>query len=192
MIKAAVIGCGFIGPAHVEALRRINGVKVVAIGGSCKEKAEEASKKLGIPVGTGDYRELLTDHEIDVFHVCTPNNLHYQMVKDILNSGKHVVCEKPLALDSEQGRELYELAGKSGLVNAVCFNYRFYPMIVEARERIKKGDLGRIFIVHGSYLQDWLLYKADYNWRLVPGIGGKMRAVADIGSHWADLASNIT
>ncbi|MCL5036204.1 MAG: Gfo/Idh/MocA family oxidoreductase [Chloroflexi bacterium] len=191
MIKAAVIGCGFIGQAHVEALRRLGDVEVASVAVSCKESAERVSKSLCVPAVT-DYREILADESIISVHICTPNNLHYKMAEEALSAGKHVICEKPLAMNSEEGRRMCKLAEETGLVNAVCFNYRYYPMTAEARGLVLKGDIGRTFLVHGSYLQDWLLYRGDYNWRLDVGAGGRMRAVGDIGSHWADLVTRIT
>ena len=191
-IKVGVIGTGFIGPVHIEALRRLPGVDVVSLADAGDQQARAKSDELGVEKSFGDYRDLLKDKEIDLVHICTPNHLHYQMTKDALAAGKHVVCEKPLATDSAQGRELVALADKAGLVCAVHFNIRYYPLMAHVRAMIGKGEIGDLYSVQGSYLQDWLFYDTDYNWRLEPALSGKSRAVADIGSHWMDLIEHLT
>jgi predicted dehydrogenase len=185
MIRAGVVGTGFIGGVHVDALRRL-GVEVAGVVGSTTERAE--AKRLA-PVYES-YEALLADATVDVVHLTTPNHLHYAQVKAALAAGKHVVCEKPLALTSDESRELLELAERSGLVHCTNFNIRFYPLVQEARSRTR--ELGKVFSVHGGYLQDWLLLPTDWNWRLEPEKGGALRAVADIGSHWLDLAQFLT
>ncbi len=191
-IGAGVIGKGFIGPAHAEALRRLGGVEVVAIAGSEATETARKAEALGIERAYGDYRKLIADERVQVVHICSPNNLHYAMAKESLEAGKHVVCEKPLAVSVAEGRELVELARASKRVNAVNFNIRYYPLIRQAKRMIEKGEIGDIFAVHGSYLQDWLFYPTDYNWRLEPELSGESRAVADIGSHWVDLMEHVT
>lgn len=190
-IKAAVAGMGFIGAAHVEALRRLNNVEVTAICGSMRctpAKAEE----LGVGKYYSEYSEILSDPEIDAVHICTPNYLHYQMAKDALNAGKHVICEKPLTTTKAEAEELTALAKEKGLIHATNFNIRFYPLMHQLQAMVAKGDLGEIFSVNGSYLQDWLFYETDYNWRLEPEQSGDSRAIADIGSHWMDLIEFVT
>jgi predicted dehydrogenase len=182
-LKAGVVGTGFIGVVHVEALRRL-GVEVLGVVGSTPERA--AAKAIA-PVYPS-YEAMLEDGRVDVVHLTTPNHLHYPQVKQALAAGKHVVCEKPLAMSSEQSGELVELAERSGLVHCTNFNIRFYPQCHEARARIAAGQVGEVWNVHGSYLQDWLLLPTDWNWRLEPDQGGELRAVGDIGSHWLDLA----
>ncbi|HVP18040.1 MAG TPA: Gfo/Idh/MocA family oxidoreductase [Spirochaetia bacterium] len=191
-VPVGVIGIGFIGPAHIEALRRLPDIEVVAIAAGNDAAAASKAKALGVSRGYGDWRRLVSDHEVQVVHVCTPNNLHFEMSKQALLAGKHVVCEKPLATEAREAAELVELAARKGLVNAVHFNVRYYPLMRQARLMVQKGDVGEIFSVHGSYLQDWLFYPTDYNWRLEPKLSGKSRAVADIGSHWMDLVEHIT
>jgi predicted dehydrogenase len=190
-VKAAVIGTGFIGPAHVEALRRL-GVPVVGITGSSVERAREKADELRVERAYGDYREALTDPEVSVVHICTPNRYHYPMAREALLAGKHVVCEKPLATTTEEAEDLVQVARESGRVAAENFNLRFYPLAQEMRARVRRGDLGRVYIVQGSYLQDWLLEETDWNWRLEPETGGALRVVGDIGSHWLDLATFVT
>jgi len=191
-IKVGIIGLGFIGPAHIEALRRTGLVEITAFSDNNPETAKKSANLLGIEKYHTDYRALLADKEIQAVHICTPNFLHYSMVKDALIAGKHVVCEKPLAASAREAEELFKLAEKMQLKNAVNFNLRYYPLVREMRTQIKQGDLGRIFFIRGSYLQDWLFYETDYNWRLEPSMSGESRAVADIGSHWMDMAEHIS
>jgi predicted dehydrogenase len=191
-IKAAVIGAGFIGPAHVEALRRLGFVEVVALVDADLARAEQKAAALSIPRAYQDYREMLKDPEIEVVHNCSPNNVHFEINSAILECGKHCVSEKPLAMTAEEARRLVELARKTGLVNAVDFNYRFYPLVQQAKAMCDSGEVGEVYAVHGSYLQDWLYLETDYNWRLEPEVSGESRAVADIGSHWCDLVQFMT
>lgn len=190
-LGVGVVGTGFIGPAHIEALRRL-GIQVKAIVASSPEKAADKADSLSVPRAYGNIQGLLADPEIDVIHLSTPNHLHYEHAKAALNAGKHVICEKPLALNSTQSKELVELAAQKGLVNAVNFNIRMYPLAQHAKSMVQNGALGDLFIIQGSYLQDWLLFDTDWNWRLEPELGGSLRAVADIGSHWLDLLTFIT
>jgi predicted dehydrogenase len=186
-LRAAVVGTGFIGVVHVDALRRL-GVEVTGVVGSTKERA--AAK--GLAPAYESYDAVLADQRVDVVHLTTPNNLHYEEVKQALAAGKHVVCEKPLAVTSEESAELVGLAERSGLVHCTNFNIRFYPIVQEARERVRAGELGEVWHVHGGYLQDWLALPTDWNWRLEPEKAGELRAVGDIGSHWLDLAQFVT
>lgn len=190
-IGVGVAGTGFIGPAHVEGLAR-NGIHVLGLAERTREKAEEKAADLGIPRIYGSLEEMLADPDIDVVHLATPNYLHHPHAKAALLAGKHVVCEKPLAMTSAESAELVQLAKEKGLVNAVNFNIRMYPMVQQARSMVQSGELGDLFILQGSYLQDWLLLPTDWNWRLEPDFGGTLRAVGDIGSHWLDLLTFIT
>jgi predicted dehydrogenase len=185
-LRAGVVGTGFIGAVHVEALRRLD-VEVVGVVGSSPERAR--AKTLA-PV-IDNYEQLLADESVDVVHLTTPNHLHYPQVKLALEAGKHVVCEKPLAMTSEQSSELLEQAERSGLVHCTNFNIRFYPQVQQARALVSDGAVGAVWNVHGGYLQDWLLLPTDWNWRLEPEKGGSLRAVADIGSHWLDLVQFV-
>lgn len=191
-IKVGIIGTGFIGPAHIEALRRLGFVEVVALAEVDQSTAEKKATQLNIPNAYGDYRRLLDDKDIIAVHNCTPNNLHYRINSDIIKSGKHCISEKPLSITSQEAKELVEQANKSKLVCAVDYNYRFYPLALQIREMITNDELGDIYLVHGSYLQDWLFYDSDYNWRVDAKVGGTSRAVADIGTHWCDLVQFVT
>jgi predicted dehydrogenase len=190
-IGVGVAGTGFIGPAHIEALRR-NGIRVLGLAENTKEKAEQRAAELGIPRLYGSLDYMLADPDIDVVHLATPNYLHHPHAKAALLAGKHVVCEKPLAMNTVESAELVKLAAEKGLVNAVNFNIRMYPLAQQARSMVQSGELGNLFILQGSYLQDWLLFPTDWNWRLEPDLGGTLRAVGDIGSHWLDLLTFIT
>jgi predicted dehydrogenase len=187
-IKAAVVGTGFIGVVHVEALRRL-GVEVTGVVGSSPERAAE---KPGLPAPYPSFEAMLDDPAVDVVHLTTPNHLHHPQVRATLAAGKHVVCEKPLAMNSEETAELLKLAEDSGLVHAVNFNIRFYAQNQEAHARVQAGEIGDVRLISGGYLQDWLLLDTDWNWRLDPAAGGSLRAVGDIGSHWLDLVTFIT
>ncbi len=190
-VGAAVVGTGFIGTVHVEALRRL-GVPVHGVVGSSAVRARERSQALGLPPAYASFEEMLADDRVRVVHIATPNHLHYQQASAALAAGKHVICEKPLAMNSAESAELLALAQHGGLVNAVNFNIRFYPICQHVRQLVAEGGLGSVRLVSGHYLQDWLLLETDWNWRLEPELGGELRAVADIGSHWMDLVSFLT
>ena len=190
-IKVGIIGTGFSARSHLEALRRLNRVEVVAIASSSQERAEQVAKEFGIPKAYGDARQLIHDPEVEAVHNCTPNHLHFPINREVLSTGKHLLSEKPLALNSQESRQLMEWARKSEGVSGVCFNYRHYPMVAEARAAISGGEYGRVYLVQGGYLQDWLLYNTDYNWRLEPEQSGSTRAIADIGSHWCDTVQHV-
>jgi predicted dehydrogenase len=190
-IKAAVVGTGFIGVVHVEALRRL-GVEVRGIVGSSAERAADKASAAGLPAPYPSFEAMLDDPALDVVHLTTPNHLHHEQARAVLAAGKHVVCEKPLAMNSDETAELLRLAEESGLVHAVNFNIRFYAQNQEARARVQAGELGDVRLISGAYLQDWLLRDTDWNWRLDPAAGGSLRAVGDIGSHWLDLITFIS
>ncbi|MCE9603695.1 MAG: Gfo/Idh/MocA family oxidoreductase [Planctomycetia bacterium] len=191
---AVVVGAGFIGPVHVEALRRA-GVHVAGILGSSPEKSQAVAERLGLPQGYRDFAAVLADREVDVVHLTTPNRFHFEQASAVLRAGKHVLCEKPLAMNSRETAELVALAQQSGLAAGVAYNIRFYPLCHEAAARISGqvagSGTGRVFHVTGSYVQDWLLNDTDFNWRVLAADGGELRAVADIGTHWLDLVQFI-
>ena len=190
-IKVAVVGTGFIGPAHVEALRRLPNIEVAALCEATPELAEEKARGLGID-RFYVFEDLLRQDDIQAIHICTPNFLHYQQSSAVLKAGKHVICEKPLANKVEEAEKLVALAKETGLVNAVHFNLRYYPLVRQMKTMREKGDLGEVHSIMGSYLQDWLFYQNDYNWRLEPDKSGESRAIADIGSHLLDVTEYIT
>ncbi|MDX1944655.1 MAG: Gfo/Idh/MocA family oxidoreductase [Pirellulaceae bacterium] len=190
-LGVAVIGTGFIGPVHVEALRRA-GQRVVGILGSTPEKSRQAAESLGIPRGYGSLAEVLADGEVQSVHITTPNRHHFEQAAAALRAGKHVLCEKPLAMTSRESAELVQIASGSGRAAGVAYNIRFYPLCHEAAHRVASGQTGPVLHVVGSYVQDWLLLKTDFNWRVLAEDGGELRAVADIGTHWLDLVQFIT
>jgi predicted dehydrogenase len=190
-IASAVIGSGFIGVVHIEALRRI-GVRVTGLLSASPDKGAQRAQALGLPRSYASLDDLLADGEVDVVHVTSPNELHHPQVTAILAAGKHVVCEKPLAMTSEESAELVALAERSGLVNAVNFNIRWYPLNQHVAALVREGGLGEVRLVTGRYFQDWLLHDTDWNWRLERDQGGELRAVGDIGSHWLDLTGFLT
>ncbi len=190
-IGAAVIGSGFIGTVHIEALRRL-GVQVHGLLGSTAQRGAVSAERLGVPRAYASLDELLDDDRVEVVHVTSPNHLHHPQVKAILAAGRHVVCEKPLAMTSQESAELVRLAAESGRINAVNFNIRFYPLNQHVADLARDRRLGEIRLVSGHYFQDWLLLDTDWNWRLEPALGGSLRAVGDIGSHWLDLVAFMT
>ncbi|RMH59203.1 MAG: gfo/Idh/MocA family oxidoreductase [Bacteroidetes bacterium] len=191
-IQVAVIGSGFMGAAHIEGLRRVPGVRIKAISSIDRPRARELADQFEIPVVYDDWEAILADEDIEAVHNCTPNNLHFAINKALVQAGKHVLSEKPLTLTSEESAELVRLAAEKGVVTAINFNYRFYPLIQHARGMVERGELGELYLIHGHYIQDWLLYDTDYNWRLESKVSGASRAVADIGSHWCDLTQFIS
>ncbi len=191
-LRVAVIGTGFVGRVHVENIRRQNDAEVVAIADQTADLAARFGEALGIERAAGDYRELLDDPSIDAVHICTPNKTHFPIARDAISAGKHLICEKPLAMSAEEASLLVDLARAKGVVNATSYNLRFYPNVAQMRRMIATGEVGDILAVQGSYVQDWLFYDTDYNWRLEPDVGGASRAMADIGSHWCDLVEHVT
>ena len=187
----AVVGVGFVGRAHVDALRRL-GISVRGILGSTPDRGREASAALGLPRAYSSLDELAADPDVRAVHLCTPNHLHFEQAGRLLRAGKNVLCEKPLALDSRESAILVNLARETNRVGAVAYNLRYYPLCQEVRARIAAGQIGEPRLVHGSFLQDWLLRPDDWNWRLDPKLGGELRAVSDIGTHWLDLVTWAT
>jgi len=190
-LNAAIVGLGFVGRAHLEALRRL-GIPVQGVLGSTPERSRAAKEASRLPRAYESLEELAADASIQVVHLCTPNHLHFQETSQLLRAGKHVLCEKPLALDSRETAALVSLLRETGLAGGIAHNLRYYPLCQEARALIRKGAIGQVKLVHGSFLQDWLLFPTDWNWRLDARLGGELRAVSDIGTHWLDLTTWLT
>jgi predicted dehydrogenase len=190
-LKAAIAGTGFIGRVHARSIRLAGG-ELVGVAASSRESAAAAATDLGVQRAFDSADELVRAPDVDVVHVCTPNHLHLPLAEAALAAGKHVICEKPLALDAAGAQRLVDAAGASGLHAAVPFVYRYYPTVREARERVRNGRTGALHLLHGTYLQDWLLRPDDTNWRVDHREGGASRAFADIGSHWCDLAQFVS
>ena len=187
-----LVGAGFVGPHHIDAVRRLGFVDVVAIACSSDESGREKAEALGVRKGYGSYQALLDDPDVQVVHIATPNHLHYEVTSAALAKGRHVVSDKPLAMTSAQAKRLVSEAQRAGVVAAVTFNYRGNPLVQQARLAIARGDIGSPHFLHGHYLQDWLLKDTDYSWRVDPEKAGASSAVADIGTHWCDLAQHVT
>lgn len=191
LLRAGLVGVGFMGEVHARAVRAAGG-RVSRVLGRTAASSSAAVARLGAEWASPDLASLMEDPEVDVVHVCTPNWMHHEVATLALRAGKHVVCEKPLATTVEDAESLVALAGESGLVDAVPFVYRYHPMVREARARLARGDLGDVWVVHGSYLQDWLALGTDTNWRVDPALGGSSRAFGDIGVHWCDLVEFVS
>jgi predicted dehydrogenase len=191
-VRTAVIGTGFMGRVHLEALRRVENVDVVEVAATSLDKAHAAGAGYNILNMTGDWHDVIRDPSIDAVHVATPNVSHFPIAKAALEAGKHVLCEKPLAMSSTEAQELTELAVAKGLRNGLCHNLRFYPMVQQMRSMREAGDFGEILVVQGTYSQDWMLYETDWNWRVDPNVSGPSRVMADIGSHFFDMAEHVT
>lgn len=190
-VKTGLVGAGFIGPNHVEAARRLGFVEFVAIADKSEELASAKASQLNIPKYYGNFEAIMDDPEVEVIHNCTPNEFHFPVTMAAIAKGKNVISDKPLALNAADAKTMLEAARAKGIVHALTFNYRFNPLMQQARTMIARGDIGPIHFVHGHYLQDWLLFPTDYNWRLEKE-GGASRCVADIGSHWCDLIGFLT
>jgi predicted dehydrogenase len=191
-MKAAVIGAGFMGRVHTEAIRRLGNVEVVAVSAVTDDEAKQFAASAHIDWATADVDAILADKEIDAVHVCTPNATHFPISMKALKAGKHVLCEKPLAMSAAEARQMLALAEKKGLVHATNHNLRYYPAVQQIRQMIANGDLGEILVVQGWYSQDWLLYDTDFNWRILRKDNGPLRVVGDIGSHWMDMIQHLT
>lgn len=191
-IRVGFVGAGMIGPIHMENLSRIPFIEITALASRNQEYADKNAARLGIPKAYGKWEDLVADPDIDSVHITCPNRLHYPIAKACIEAGKHVVCDKPLTMDTAQARELVVMAKKKNIINAVTFNMGFYPMVQEARKRVANGDIGDFRMVYGRYCQDWLSKDTDYNWRVEAEHGGKSRVVADIGSHWMQMVQMVS
>jgi predicted dehydrogenase len=191
-VRAGIVGTGFAAASHADALRRVPGVILHGVAGSTPEKGRGAAERFGAERAYPDYAALLADPDIDSVHDCTPNHLHAEVNSAALAAGKHLLSEKPLGMDARQTADLARQAAGTQRVTGVCFNYRHYPLVEQARLLIAESETGAVHLVHGGYLQDWLLFADDWNWRLDPRLAGAARAVADIGSHWFDLVQHVT
>lgn len=192
-IKAGIIGMGFIGVSHIEAIRRVGFAELVAVADVNYDLAKKKADEYHIPKCYATVDELLADEEITVVHNCTPNFLHKEINEKIIKAGKHIFSEKPLTRTSEESAEMLELLKQyPNTIHGVNFNYRMNPLVQEMKQKVLSGEVGKVNLVHGSYLQDFLLYETDYNWRIEPEITGVSRCVADIGSHWMDAVQTVT
>jgi predicted dehydrogenase len=190
-VRAGIVGTGFMGTVHARAVRRAGGV-VAGVVGSSPESSRAGAERIGAELAADSVEELLSTADVDVVHVCTPNATHAPLVRQVIAAGRHVVCEKPLAVEPAEAEELVRLASAAGVTATVPFVYRFYPMVREARSRVADGTSGPVRLLHGSYLQDWLAEDGDDDWRVDAAAGGASRAFADIGVHWCDLVEFVS
>jgi len=191
-IRTAIIGTGFMGRVHLEAVRRLGFVEVAAIAGRRIDAARSMADAFHVERVESHYDRILADPDIQAIHICTPNSLHAPIAKAALAAGKHVLCEKPLAMSTKEAQEIETLARAKNLRNCTCHNLRYYPMVQQMRSMREAGDLGEILVVQGTYSQDWLLHDTDWNWRIESDKNGPSRVMADIGSHWCDMAEHVT
>lgn len=189
--RVGVVGTGFAASSHIEALHRLPRVRLVALAGSSQAKADAAAAEHDAEKAYGSFDELIGDDDVEVVHNCTPNFLHATVNAAAMDAGKHILSEKPLAMNSTETASLVRQAEESQVVSGVCFNYRHFPMVRQAKALVDSGEYGPVNLIHGSYLQDWLLYEDDWNWRLESSKAGSSRAIADIGSHWLDLVQYV-
>jgi predicted dehydrogenase len=187
-----LVGPGFIAAHHIDAVRRLGDVEVVAIAGSSEQSAKRKAQEYKVDRAYGDYKELIADPEIAVVHNTTPNHLHLPVTMAALAAGKHVISDKPLALNADEARRLRDVAVGAGVAHVVTFNYRGNPLVQQARSMIAGGETGGVNFVHGYYLQDWMTDPNVYSWRSDPAKGGASSALGDIGSHWCDLAEHVS
>ena len=191
-IGMGLIGPGFVAAHHIDAVRRLGDVEVVAIAGSSQQSADRKAKEYKVDRAYGDYQSLIADPDVQVIHNTTPNHLHFPVTMAALAAGKHVVSDKPMALNPEEGRKLRDAALTAKVAHVVTFNYRGNPLVQQARGMVKQGEMGDVSFVHGHYLQDWMTDPHVYSWRSDPAKGGSTSALGDIGSHWCDLAEHIS
>jgi predicted dehydrogenase len=189
--RSGIVGAGFIGEVHARAVRAAGGVLAAVADRSAESAAAAATRLLAVRAAPSA-EELVEADDVDVVHICTPNHLHAPLAERAMAAGKHVICEKPLSTDVAGARRLADLAGASPVVAAVPFVYRFYPTVRDARGRVRRGDVGSVRLIHGSYLQDWLSRPEDRNWRVDAALGGGSRAFGDIGVHWCDVVEFAT
>ena len=191
-IRTAVIGTGFMGRVHLEALRRVENVDVVEVAATSLDKARAAAAGYNVLNATGDWRDVIHDPSIDAVHITTPNVSHFPIAKAAFEAGKHVLCEKPLAMNVAEAQELVALQAAKKLRGGLNHNLRYYPMVQQMRRMREAGEFGEILVVQGTYSQDWMLYETDWNWRVDPKVSGPSRVMADIGSHFFDMAEHVT
>lgn len=191
-LRIAIIGSGMMGVQHAEAIRRVPGTEIVALADPNLALAEKICLELCIPKAYADYQQMLRSEQLDAVHICTPNSTHFAIAKDAIEAGLHVYCEKPLAISAEETSELCRLAKAHGVEAGVNFVYRQNVIVRDMYERVHAESWGNTFLIRGEYIQDWMLYDTDYNWRCIPALNGPSRAVADIGSHWFDAVQYIT
>lgn len=191
-IGMGLVGPGFVAAHHLDAVRRLGDVDIVAIAGSSQQSAEKKAREYKVDRAYGDYKALIADPDVHVIHNTTPNHLHLPVTMAVLQAGKHVISDKPLALNAEEGRQLRDAAIAAKVAHVVTFNYRGNPLVQQARGMIARGETGALSFIHGFYLQDWMSDPNVYSWRSDPAKGGATSALGDVGSHWCDIAEHVS
>ena len=191
-IRCGIVGLGFSGSHHLEAILRLGNAEVTAVAARNVDKARAKARRYGIEKVYGSFEELVTDPDIDVIDIATPTASHYAIAIAAMQQDKHVIVDKPLALNVAEAEDMVRAAKAAGVVNAVTFNYRYNPLVQQARVMVQRGDIGKVHLVHGHYLQEWLLYPSDFSWRVEPEQSGQAAMIADAGSHWFDLVEHVT
>jgi predicted dehydrogenase len=188
--QVAILGAGIIGDVHRRAAV-LAGAEILGVMASSPERSREVARAWGAEEAYGSIEEVVAS-KAEIVHLCTPNASHVPYAVALMEAGKHVLCEKPLGVSLEDAQLAVKVAEDAGVVNTIPFAYRFHPMVREMRARVRSEDFGGINLIHGSYLQDWLLNPKATSWRVDPKAGGPSRAFGDIGSHWCDLMEWVT
>ena len=188
--KVAILGAGMIGEVHRRAAV-LAGAEILGVMASSLERSREVARAWGVEEAYASIEEV-AESKAEIVHVCTPNASHVPYAVAVMAAGKHVLCEKPLGVSLEDARLAAQVAEDADVINTIPFTYRFHPMVREMRDRVGSEEFGGINLIHGSYLQDWLLNPKATSWRVDPNAGGPSRAFGDIGSHWCDLMEWVT
>lgn len=198
-IRIGMIGYGGIGRVHAMAYRSLpyhyglpaHTVQIVGVATSAAATAQAAAAEIGCAFWTDDYRTLLARPDVDAVDVCVPNHLHAEIVCAAAAAGKHIYCEKPLAMDVAQAQSMLDAVQTAGVITQMTFNFRFFPAVQRAQQLVQEGFLGRIFSFRGRY------YRSSYidplkplTWRQRKAIAGG-GALFDIGSHILDLLYSL-
>ena len=165
---------------------------LAGVATSTPERSREAAARLGAERAYATPEDLVAADDIDVVHICSPNATHAALATRALAHGKHVVCEKPLAVSTEEADGLVAALGAAGRVGHRALRLPLPPGRARGARACASGSLGPVRLITGGYLQDWLASAEDDNWRVDASQGGPSRAFADIGSHWCDLVEFIT
>lgn len=189
-LRIAIAGTGMISELHRRAAL-LAGADIIGVLGSTPERSVEYAERWGVAHAFTSLDDVIRAKP-DVVHVCTPNQFHFDYAMALLAAGINVVCEKPLGLTYAEAQLMDDTAAAADLVATVPFVYRYHPMVREIRARRMANELGDLNLIHGSYLQDWMLPQTAASWRVDPKAGGASRAFADIGSHWCDLIEWVT
>ncbi|HEY5820438.1 MAG TPA: Gfo/Idh/MocA family oxidoreductase [Propionibacteriaceae bacterium] len=188
--RVAILGVGMIGEVHRRAAV-LAGADLVGVMASSPERSVQVAEQWGVAQAYASLDEVVAS-DVEVVHICTPNDSHVPYAVALMEAGKHVLCEKPLGVSLVDAQRAAAAAERTGMVNTIPFAYRFHPMAREMRAQVQSEAFGAVNLMHGSYLQDWLLNPRSTSWRVDSKSGGPSRAFGDIGSHWCDLVEWVT